>query len=85
MKHIKFIFPLFVLIFNSSVFSQTYSDTTWQRWYGEPDRHENPWYLPTCRTLRSWFIVIDLSGSNPYATILQKTDVNGKIIWDQIY
>lgn len=81
MKHIKFIFPLFVLIFNSLAFSQTYSDTTWQRWYGEPDRHENPWHYQHAEHYDHGLLLLTYPDQNPYATILQKTDVNGKIIW----
>lgn len=81
MKSIKFLFIPIFLLFASIVFAQTYSDTTWERWYGEPNRHENPWHYQHAAHYDHGLLLLSYPDQNPYATILQKTDVNGKIIW----
>lgn len=82
---IKIIFPLLYLVSNISAFSQTYSDTTWQRWYGEPNRHENPWFYRHDIHYDHGILNMQHIDQNPYASFLQKTDVNGYLLWSKYF
>ena len=85
MLYFKIIFLQLFLVSNISAFSQTYSDTTWQRWYGEPDRHENPWHYQHEVHYDQGILLLTYPDQNPYATRLKKTDVNGHILWEKYF
>ncbi len=72
----------FICLFSFS-YGQIYSDTTWERWYGEAERHENPWHYRSTSHYDNGFLSLYYPDQNPYASILQKTDVNGYIQWSK--
>ena len=70
----------FICLFSFS-YGQIYSDTTWERWYGEAERHENPWHYYHTSYYDNGFLILSYPNQNPFASILQKTDANGYIQW----
>lgn len=61
--------------------AQIYSDTTWERWYGEANRHENPWHYNHSSHYDGGLLTLLYPDQDAFLTSILKTDVNGNLRW----